>query len=84
MWGLILSKLSEAFFSYLIMPLFSKALVAFQEWLQKRKQEQLEENKQKENDKLIDEAIQKFKEAKTNDEKKAAFRDIARLRRVQS
>lgn len=84
MWALILSKLSEGFFSFLIMPLFSKLLVWIQEQAQKKKQEAQDEAEQREEDALIDEAIKRFKDAKTKDEKKAAFRDIARLRRVRS
>lgn len=73
MWGTILSKAGQLLISYFIVPLFSKLVVIIADYYK----DKMEENERNEK---IDEAIKKYKEAITDEQKKAAFLELVRSR----
>jgi hypothetical protein len=75
MWGIIISNVAGAFFTYFVMPLFSKFLV----WLEERANEKREDEEVKNQ---IRQKVEDYKNAKTPEEQEAAFRELHRLRKL--
>jgi hypothetical protein len=73
MWGTILAKAGQLVLTYFIVPLFSKLVVIIANYY-KDKMEEDERNKR------VDEAVKKYKEAVTDEQKKAAFLELVRSR----
>jgi hypothetical protein len=75
MWGIIISNVAGAFFTYFVMPLFSRFLV----WLEEQRNERREDEELKTE---IRKKVEEYKNAKTAEEQEAAFRELHRLRKL--
>jgi hypothetical protein len=73
MWGTILAKAGQLVLTYFIVPLFSKLVVI----IANHYKEKIEES---ERNQRVDEAVKKYKEAITDEQKKAAFLELVRSR----
>ena len=73
MWGTILAKAGQLVLTYFIVPLFSKFVVI----IANHYKEKIEES---ERNQRVDEAVKKYKEAITDEQKKAAFLELVRSR----
>lgn len=69
----LLVKFMEMFIRFAVVPLFSKLIVEIVAYFQERKAKE-------ERDEAIDSAVKEFKEAKTNEQKEAAFVSLVRSR----
>lgn len=73
MWAVLLEKFGAMFFTYVVMPLFSKAIVSITKYFQDKKAED-------ERNKAIDDAVKRYEEAPDAQAQKQAFRDLIRSR----
>lgn len=69
----LLAKFMELMIRYAVVPLFSQLIVAIVNYFQEKKEKA-------ERDEKIDNAVKEFKDAKSNEEKEAAFLNLVRSR----
>jgi hypothetical protein len=73
MWSGIITRLGETFIRLVLVPLFSKIIFDIVEHYQEKKAKEQRDEK-------VDKAVEEFKNAKSNEEKEAAFLSLVRHR----